>query len=90
MAVSDENIAVRCDDNVGRTVKLVLTVAGDAGLAERHQKAAVGTEFQNVLAIVRFPVGDPYAAVRCRAQAGGQLIRPEPKLTINGPLASNF
>ena len=41
VAVGDEDVAVRRDDDVGRLVEDVVAVAGDAGLAERHQHLAV-------------------------------------------------
>ena len=72
MAVADEDVAVRRDEDGGRHVERVGTVAGHAGLAERHQHLAVLIELEHlvafsvparILAVGPFPVGDPDVAV---------------------------
>ena len=56
VAVGDKDIAVRGNKNVGRTVKLIGSVAGYAGLAERPQRATVRRQLHdNLLLAVRNP-----------------------------------
>src|SRR5580704_14713500 len=71
MAVGNENIAVRRDLDVGRYVELVIAIAGNARLADRHQQASIGTELQSrcAPAIAGLAVGDPDIAVAVRAEA---------------------
>ena len=72
MAVADEDVAVRRDQNGGRHVERVGAVAGHARLAERHQHLAVLIELEHlvalavparILAVGPFTVGDPDVAV---------------------------
>src|SRR5215210_397176 len=50
VSLGDENVAVRSGHNRGRRIELVRTASCHAGLAERHQELAVGTELQHLLA----------------------------------------
>ena len=72
MAVADEDVAVRRDQDGGRHIERVGAVASHAGLAERHQDLAVLTELEHlvalavsprILAVGAFTVGDPDVAV---------------------------
>ena len=69
--LGDEDLAVRRDDDVGRLVERVRAVAGDAGLAERHQQLAVGTELEDLMAFAarRPRVGHPDVAVAIDREA---------------------
>src|SRR5205085_6676835 len=71
VAVSDENVAVRRGYDRRWRIELVVAAAGDAGLAKREQKLAVGTEFENLmpLALDADAVGDPDIAVAIDVQA---------------------
>src|SRR5258708_4523207 len=70
VAVGNKNIAVRSDHDVGRSVELVVAIAGDARLADRHQHSSVGAELQSrrAPAIAGSAVGDPDIAVAVDAQ----------------------
>src|SRR5450631_1238840 len=71
VAVGDEDVAVRRDHDVGRAVELVIAIAGNAWLADRHQQSAIGTELQSrcAPAIADLAIGDPDIAVAVRAEA---------------------
>ena len=69
MPVGDEDVAIRGDQHIRRTVELVGSVAGNARLAERPQQAAIRAELHDSLICA---VGNPDCSVRGRAQA----VRP--------------
>src|SRR5580704_6897333 len=78
VTVGDEDIAVRRNHDVGRAVELVIAIAGNARLADRHQQAAIGTELQcrRAPAIADLAVGDPNIAVA----VGAEAMRPVDQL----------
>ena len=78
MSIGDENVAVRRDQHCGRCVELVRTVAGDTGLAERHQHPAVRTELEDLVAlsVLAEPVGDPDIAIAVDMQAMREKQQP--------------
>src|SRR5579862_9447632 len=78
VAVGDEDIAVRRDHDVGRPVELVIAIAGDARLADRHQHPPIGTELYRrfAAAIAGLAVGDPDIAVA----VGAEAMRPVDQL----------
>ena len=51
MAVPDEDIAVRRDQDGGRLIEGVRAICGDSSLTERHQELAVLTELENLVAL---------------------------------------
>src|SRR2546426_4026073 len=72
MAVPDEDVAVRCDEDRRWHVEHIGAIAGDSGLAKRHQDFAVRTQFENlvtlsispgILSVGPFPVSHPDVAV---------------------------
>src|SRR5580704_5728840 len=71
VAVGDEDIAIRRDYDVGRAVELVIAIAGDARLADRHQHPPIGTEFYRrfAAAIAGLAIGDPDIAVAVSTEA---------------------
>ena len=85
MAVADEHVAVRRDDDVGRAVEVRRPVAGVRGRAEPQQLAAVRRELDDLMAAVvaAARVGDPDVAagidvdaVRPREQARAERAEP--------------
>ena len=60
MAVGDENVAVGRDNDVGRRIESVWTVAGDAGLTERSEQPSVRGELHDNLFLA---VGGPDGAI---------------------------
>src|SRR5437870_11062685 len=50
MAIRDENIAVRSDEDVRRLIESIRTVASDSGFAESHQDFSVRAELENLMA----------------------------------------
>src|SRR5262249_8320204 len=65
VSVADENVAIGRDQNRGRSVEGVRTVACRSGLAEREQDLAVRAELEDLvaLAVLALGVGDPDVAV---------------------------
>src|SRR5215471_16387619 len=65
VSVADENVAIGRDQNGGRRVEGVRTVARRSGLAEREQNLAIRAEFEDLMAFAVFAlsVGDPHVAV---------------------------
>src|SRR5262252_1828063 len=65
VSVADENVAIGRDQNRGRSVEGVWTVACRSGLAEREQDLAVGAELENLMAfaVLALGVGNPDVAV---------------------------
>ena len=51
MAVPDEDIAIRRDQDGGRLIERVRTISGDSSLAERHQDLAFRTELENLVTL---------------------------------------
>src|SRR5258708_27958803 len=70
MAIGDVDVAVWRHQNVGGTVELVVAVAGNTRLAERHQHASVRAEFDGGLApaIAGAALGDPDVTVAVDAK----------------------
>ena len=74
-------------------IELVGTVAGDAGLAERHQHPSVRGELASTVSPLPLPAWPSVTQTlpsRSANRPCGQLNRPEPKLTTSRPVASNF
>ena len=71
MPVGHENISVRRHIHCGRRVEFVWPIAGDAGLAERHEHFAVGAELEHLLALAgsAHAVGHPDIADAVDMQA---------------------
>src|SRR5580704_12845681 len=61
VAVGNENIAIRRDQDVGWAVELVMAVAGNARLADHHQHPSIGTVFYRrfAAAVAGLAIGDP-------------------------------
>src|SRR5438309_3938201 len=73
MSVADENIAVRRNHDVGRSVEHIRPLAGDASLSERHQDFSIRAELEDLMTLAIFPlcIGDPYITVWCHGHAVG-------------------
>ena len=56
VAVGDEDVAIRGDENIRRAVELIGSIAGDVRPAQRHQQVAVRSELRNGLVLA---VGNP-------------------------------
>src|SRR5262245_55013565 len=71
MPVSNEDVTVWRHHDRRRRVELVGAIAGDAGLAQRQQYLAVGTELEHLvaLAVLAEPVGDPHVALAVDGEA---------------------
>src|SRR5262249_33173602 len=71
VSVSDEDVAIGRDHDVGRPIEGVRPVARDAGLAQRHQHLSIGAELDDrvALAVVASAVGHPDVAIPVREQA---------------------
>src|SRR5207247_6563527 len=54
MPISDENIAVRSRHDVARPIERVRPVAGNPGLAERHQHLSFRVELEYLMALAVF------------------------------------
>jgi hypothetical protein len=76
VAVGDEDVAIRSDENIRRAVELIGSIAGDARPAQRHQQVAVRSELRNglVLAVCNpdRSVGSCEQSVRPLEQAGAE------------------
>src|SRR4029077_16479283 len=81
MAVGDEDVAVWRHQNIGGAVELVVTVAGNARLAERHQYAAVRAELDGGLApaMPGAAIGDPDVAVAVDAKTMRPVDQTRPE-----------
>ena len=51
VAVGDEDVAARRHHDVGRLIEQIGARAADAGLAQRHQHAAIGVELEHLVAL---------------------------------------
>src|SRR5439155_20153591 len=71
VAVGDKNIASRRDDDVGRLIEQTGGRAADARLAERHERFALGTELEDLVALPALAarVGHPEIAVAIHRRA---------------------
>src|SRR5580693_108677 len=71
VAVGNENVSVECDRYIVRLIKSVWPVAGDIGLAQRHQNFAIGRELEYLMALAlpASAVGHPDVAVFVDANA---------------------
>ncbi|PYS55072.1 MAG: hypothetical protein DMG13_05765 [Acidobacteria bacterium] len=65
MPVADENVAVRRDHNIGRSIEGVGTFRSNAGLAQRHQHLSIRAELEDLVAfaILSLRIGHPDVAV---------------------------
>src|SRR5437762_13479057 len=55
VAVADEDVAVRRDEDGGRHVERIGSIARDACLAERHQEFAVSAKLENLMTVPILP-----------------------------------
>ena len=78
MPVGDEDVAVRRDQNIGRRIEGVGTVARHTSLAQRHQDLAVGTELVDLMTLGALApaVGDPHIAIPVDVEAVGKDKHP--------------
>ena len=81
MPVGDEDIAARRDQDRRRRVEFVGAVARMAGLAERHQEFAVGTELEDLMAFAGGAegVGHPHIAIAVDMKAVRKQKQPGPE-----------
>src|SRR5215813_10957759 len=76
VSVADENVAIGRDQNRGRSVEGVRTVACRSGLAEREQDLAVGAELEDLMAfaVLALGVGNPDVAVAVDKNSGTETF----------------
>src|SRR5439155_6207844 len=55
MAIGDEDFALRRDQDIGRLIERVRTVASDSRFAERHQELSIRAELEHLLTPSIFP-----------------------------------
>src|SRR5436309_16100175 len=62
MSVGDEDITTGSNQNIGRLIERVLTVAGNYGLPQSHQDLPLRTELENLVAlsVLSLGIGDPH------------------------------
>src|SRR5439155_2258238 len=65
MAIRDENIAVRSDEDVRRLIESIRTVASDSRFAKSHQDFSIRAELENLMAFGAFSraVGHPHVSL---------------------------
>src|ERR1700730_3944791 len=68
LAVGDENVSIRPDDHVARTIQCVpgIIVAFDTLRAELHQQLPLRAELHD---LVQYSVGDPYVVLAIDPQS---------------------
>src|SRR5207237_920739 len=82
VAVADEDVAVRRDEDGGRHVERVRAVAGHARLAERHQQLPLGVELEHLM-----PFAVPLRILAIRALA---IAHPDVPLAVDmDPMRAN-
>ena len=87
VAVGDEDVAVRSDQDVGRLIERIGTVAGDSRLAQRHQDLAIGAELEHLVTLHSpgIAVGHPHVALPVHMNAVRADEHPRAKALHNLP-----
>jgi hypothetical protein len=65
VAVHDENVPIRGDDDIGWLIERIGTIAGNARLAERHDDLPFGAELEDLVALAWLALGvsNPHVAL---------------------------